>query len=179
MKKLYKNEHDEVLTGVIGGIGEYFSVDPTVLRIAFVVLVLITGVFPGIIAYIIAYFLIPEKPHGVSVMVTPPPMKTPEPKYEPKVEPEPEIEPVAPAINPDPTYKAKPEIKQEPVVEAPKTPMPITEEESTVTVEDLMEPAKAPEPIGGEGELTEKVASSATRRGDGTDTDEPKTPTTL
>jgi len=84
MKKLYKSEHDEVLTGIIGGIGEYFTIDPTVLRIGFVVLVLITGIFPGVIAYILAYFIIPERPHGLSTMVTPPPMKTPE---EPAVEP--------------------------------------------------------------------------------------------
>lgn len=78
MKKLYKSEFDQILTGVIGGIGEYFTVDPTVLRVAFVVLVLITGIFPGIIAYIIAYFIIPEKPHAVSTIVTPPPMERPE-----------------------------------------------------------------------------------------------------
>lgn len=66
------------MTGLIGGIGEYFSVDPTVLRIGFVVLVLITGIFPGVIAYIIAYFIVPEKPHAVSTIVTPPPMKNPE-----------------------------------------------------------------------------------------------------
>lgn len=78
MKKLYKSDFDQVITGVIGGIGEYFNIDPTVLRIAFVVLVLITGIFPGIIAYIIAYFIVPEKPHAVSTIVTPPPMEKPE-----------------------------------------------------------------------------------------------------
>lgn len=158
MKKLYKNEHDEVLTGVIGGIGEYFNVDPTVLRIAFVVLVLVTGVFPGIIAYIIAYFLVPEKPHGVSTLVTPPPMKTPEPKKE-----------STPESTVEHKEEAAPAMTHESKAEVPQTPKPITEEESTVTVEDLMEPAKAPEPIGGEGELTEKDR----------DIDEPKTPSTL
>jgi phage shock protein C len=158
MKKLYKNEHDEVLTGVIGGIGEYFSIDPTVLRIAFVVLVLITGVFPGIIAYIIAYFIIPEKPHGVSTLVTPPPMKTepkPEVKQEQKVEEKvvPKEEPVTPVPTP------------EPKMETPE-PGPITSEESKVTVEDLLKPSE-PVIIGGEDELTEK------------DADEPKTPATL
>jgi len=78
MKKLYKSERDQIITGVIGGIGEYFSIDPTVLRVAFVVLVLVTGIFPGIIAYIIAYFITPEKPHTVSTIVTPPPMERPE-----------------------------------------------------------------------------------------------------
>ncbi len=86
MKKLYKSERDQILTGIIGGMGEYFDVDPTILRIAFVVLVLITGIFPGVIAYIIAYFIIPETPHQISTMVTPPPMKTSEtPTPEPVV----------------------------------------------------------------------------------------------
>ncbi|MCX6703623.1 MAG: PspC domain-containing protein [Candidatus Zambryskibacteria bacterium] len=107
MKKLYKNQHDEVLTGVIGGIGEYFSIDPVVLRIGFVILVLISGIFPGIIAYIIAYFIIPEKPHGMSTLVTPPPMKTPE---TPVAEPT----PTAPATtNPE---EQKMEVKEESVV---------------------------------------------------------------
>ena len=78
MKKLYKSDFDQILTGVIGGVGEYFDVDPTVLRIGFVLLVVISGIFPGIIAYIIAYFLIPERPHAVSTIVTPPPMEKPE-----------------------------------------------------------------------------------------------------
>lgn len=86
MKKLYKSEHDEILTGILGGTGEYFSIDPTVLRIGFIVLVLITGIFPGIIAYIIAYFIIPERPHAVSTIVTPPPMKTPEDQKPPATE---------------------------------------------------------------------------------------------
>ncbi len=155
MKKLYKNEHDEVLTGMIGGIGEYFNVDPTVLRIAFVVLVLITGVFPGIIAYIIAYFLIPEKPHGVSTLVTPPPMKTSEPKAE-----------------------VKPESKAEPKVEMKEeAPQPdfghsmVTPEEATVTVDDLMEPTPT-ETIDGEIIKTNEpeVKENST---------EPKSPTTL
>lgn len=155
MKKLYKNEHDEVLTGVIGGIGEYFSIDPTVLRIAFVVLVLITGVFPGIIAYIIAYFIIPERPHDLSTMVTPPPMKTPEPKEEVKEEPKAEV---------------KVETKEE--VEAPQPNFGhsvVPPEEATVTVDDLMEPT-VQEHVGGELTQAEKKENH---------TDEPKSPTAL
>lgn len=62
MKKLYKSEQDSLVWGILGGIGEYFDIDPTVLRLGYVVLVLITGIFPGIIAYIVAYFIIPERP---------------------------------------------------------------------------------------------------------------------
>lgn len=104
MKRLYKNEHDEVLTGVIGGVGEYFDIDPTLIRIGFVILVFVTGVFPGIIAYIIAYFLVPDRPHQISTIVTPPPMKTPEtPVAEPIVTPTPEEPKVEPKIEDTPS----------------------------------------------------------------------------
>ena len=132
MKKLYKNQHDEVLTGVIGGLGEYFSIDPVVLRIGFVILVLISGIFPGIIAYIIAYFIIPEKPHGISTLVTPPPMKTPVADPTPTT---PTTE--APATTTPEEQKV--EVKEEPVVapamnteaqveEAVTTPTPTKED---------------------------------------------------
>jgi phage shock protein C len=62
MKKLYRSEKDTIVAGILGGFGEYFDVDPTILRLGFVVLVLITGIFPGVIAYIIAYFIIPDRP---------------------------------------------------------------------------------------------------------------------
>ena len=155
MKKLYKNEHDEVLTGMIGGIGEYFNVDPTVLRIGFVVLVLITGVFPGIIAYIIAYFIIPEKPHAVSTLVTPPPMKTPETSA------------VEPVTTPTPE-KPKVETKEE-------APQPdfghsmVTPEEATLTVDELMEPT-VQEHVGSELTQAEKKENR---------TDEPTSPTII
>ncbi len=62
MKKLYKSKENKVLTGVIGGLGEYYQIDPTILRVIFIILVLVTGVILGILAYIIASLIIPEKP---------------------------------------------------------------------------------------------------------------------
>ena len=62
MKKLYKSKTNRVFTGVIGGLGDYFSMDATVLRLFWVVIVLCTGVFPGVIAYIIGIFIVPEQP---------------------------------------------------------------------------------------------------------------------
>ncbi|MHB1316446.1 MAG: PspC domain-containing protein [Minisyncoccota bacterium] len=115
MKKLYKNEHNEIFTGVIGGIGEYFSVDPTVIRVGFTILVLITGIFPGIIAYIIAYFIIPDRPHGVSTLVTPPPMKTPEPVVTPEPTNTPET---TPAPKSEPVIEEKIIITPESVIES-------------------------------------------------------------
>jgi len=48
-----------MLGGVCGGIGEYLDIDPTIIRLLWA-LFLLTGV--GIIAYIIAWLIIPEKP---------------------------------------------------------------------------------------------------------------------
>lgn len=48
--------------GVLAGFGEYFDVDPTLLRVLFVVFVIVTGIFPGVIAYIIALVIVPQHP---------------------------------------------------------------------------------------------------------------------
>ncbi|MDD2215068.1 MAG: PspC domain-containing protein, partial [Eubacteriales bacterium] len=55
---------DRVLAGVCGGIGEYFGIDPVIVRLLVVVLTLAGG--SGLIAYIIAAIIIPEK-HGRNV----------------------------------------------------------------------------------------------------------------
>jgi len=67
MKRLYKSNSNFVFSGVLGGLGEYYEVDPTVLRLAFIVLVLVTGGFPGIVAYIIAAIIVPDKPTPVHI----------------------------------------------------------------------------------------------------------------
>lgn len=60
-KKLYKSETNKMLDGVCAGIGEYFDQDPTLIRIAFVLLTMVTGGFPGVIGYIILAIIIPKK----------------------------------------------------------------------------------------------------------------------
>lgn len=62
MRKLYKSDNDRILAGVIGGVGEYTDIDPTVLRLVYIVLAVMTGIFPCIIAYIIAVLIIPKRP---------------------------------------------------------------------------------------------------------------------
>jgi len=61
-KKLYRYPKDGILFGIGSGIGKYFSVDPVFIRLAIVVLVLLTGVWPGIVLYIILFFIIPVEP---------------------------------------------------------------------------------------------------------------------
>lgn len=50
-----------MIAGVIGGIAEYFDKDPTLLRILYVVLSVISAAFPGIFVYILLWIIIPER----------------------------------------------------------------------------------------------------------------------
>ena len=62
MKKLYRSRTNKVWGGVLGGLGEYTEVDPVVLRLAFAFMVLVTGIFPGVIAYLVALAIVPVHP---------------------------------------------------------------------------------------------------------------------
>ncbi len=61
VKKLYKSETDKKLSGVCAGIAEYYDVDPTLVRVAYTFITIITGVFPGLIAYIVLAWIMPKK----------------------------------------------------------------------------------------------------------------------
>jgi len=58
-KKLLRSTKNRMVAGVCGGIGEYFGVDPTVIRLVWVIFTLIS-MGAGIIAYIIAWIIVPE-----------------------------------------------------------------------------------------------------------------------
>ncbi len=60
MKKLYKSNQNKVIAGVCGGIAEYFDIDPTIIRLAWVLFCLIGG--SGVLGYIICALVIPSEP---------------------------------------------------------------------------------------------------------------------
>lgn len=60
-KRLYRSKTNRVFAGICGGLGEYVNVDPVMLRLIWVLIVVFTGIFPGVIAYFVAIFIIPEK----------------------------------------------------------------------------------------------------------------------
>jgi len=64
-KRLYKSNTNKVFTGVIGGVGEYFDIDPTLLRLAYIVLAILTAIFPAIVGYLIAFIVVPKLPDNV------------------------------------------------------------------------------------------------------------------
>ena len=59
MKKLYRSS-DRIVAGVCGGIAEYFDIDPTLIRVVYVILSLFSVAFPGVLLYIILMLLIPN-----------------------------------------------------------------------------------------------------------------------
>ncbi|QUH24405.1 PspC domain-containing protein [Serpentinicella alkaliphila] len=61
-KRIYLSKENSVISGVCGGIGEYFDIDPTVVRLFWILFSIFGGA--GIIGYIIAMVIIPENPHS-------------------------------------------------------------------------------------------------------------------
>jgi len=59
IKRLYRSNVDKIIGGVCGGLGEYMEVDPVLIRIIWTILGFV-GI--GIIAYIIAWIIIPKNP---------------------------------------------------------------------------------------------------------------------
>ena len=60
-KPLRRSTGNRMIAGVCGGIAHWLDWDPTVVRVAYVLLSLFSAAFPGIIAYIILWLLIPEE----------------------------------------------------------------------------------------------------------------------
>jgi phage shock protein C len=61
-KRLYRSKSDAMIAGVCGGLGEYFNLDPTVVRLLAVLLLIVTGFFPVGLIYIILSVVIPRNP---------------------------------------------------------------------------------------------------------------------
>ncbi|MBI2109425.1 MAG: PspC domain-containing protein [Parcubacteria group bacterium] len=61
MKHLYRSRTNKVFAGICGGLGEYLAVDPVILRVIWLLIVIFTGLVPGLVAYLIAIFVIPVK----------------------------------------------------------------------------------------------------------------------
>ena len=61
--RLVRSQTDRRIAGVCGGLADYFDVDPTIVRVAWVIVSIIPGaVVFGVIAYLVAWFIIPRAP---------------------------------------------------------------------------------------------------------------------
>lgn len=80
MKKLTRSTDDRKLAGVCGGLGKFVNIDPTVLRLLVVFVGIATGIVPMLIAYVVAWAIVPEEPF---VSAHRPAAETPEPPPDP------------------------------------------------------------------------------------------------
>jgi phage shock protein C len=58
-RKLYRSQNNRIFLGVCGGLGEYFSIDPTIVRVLAVLITIFTWIVPGLIAYLIMALIAP------------------------------------------------------------------------------------------------------------------------
>jgi len=61
VKQMFRSKDNRIIAGVCAGIAEYAELDPTLVRLLWAGLTILTAVFPGIIIYIIAWIIMPEK----------------------------------------------------------------------------------------------------------------------
>ena len=59
MKKLFKSKTNKFICGVCGGLAEYADTDPTIIRLAAVLLIFASGLFLGLLLYLIAAIIMP------------------------------------------------------------------------------------------------------------------------
>ena len=72
-KKLYRSRTDKMIAGVCGGLGKYLSVDPTLIRLTFVLLLLF-GIGSGLLVYFIMMLIVPLEPEAAAIPVESPSM---------------------------------------------------------------------------------------------------------
>ena len=71
-KRLYRSRTNKTFSGVCGGLGEYLNIDPTLVRVLWVVASLFMAGFPGLIVYIVLACVIPEAPEQPEAWQQPP-----------------------------------------------------------------------------------------------------------
>lgn len=63
-RKLYRSDKDKMIAGICGGVAEYFNADATIVRLLFVLITFMTGIFPIGLTYFIAWAIIPQRESG-------------------------------------------------------------------------------------------------------------------
>jgi phage shock protein C len=59
-RQLRRSRTNRLIAGVVGGLAEYFGVDPTLMRVVYVVGSIVSAAFPGLLVYLLLWLLIPE-----------------------------------------------------------------------------------------------------------------------
>lgn len=60
-KRLEKDKEKALVSGVLAGMANYFEQDPTLFRVLAIAFLILTGVFPGILLYLAAMFVMPKR----------------------------------------------------------------------------------------------------------------------
>lgn len=59
-KRLARSGSNSMFAGVAGGLAEYFNIDPTVVRLLFVLFAFVSGFFPALFVYLVLWFVLPR-----------------------------------------------------------------------------------------------------------------------
>ena len=68
MKKRLTKSRNKILTGVFGGIADYFDLDPAIVRIIGAAIIIFTGFFPGSLLYLVAAIVMPDSGSSTPTM---------------------------------------------------------------------------------------------------------------
>lgn len=60
MKMLQRSRKSRMIAGICGGLGDYFGIDPTMVRVIYVIVSIFSAAFPGILIYLILWAVIPN-----------------------------------------------------------------------------------------------------------------------
>ena len=63
-ERLYRSVDDRVIAGVCGGLAVRLAVDPSLVRVAWAIIAILTGIFPLLVLYVIMAIVVPEEPTG-------------------------------------------------------------------------------------------------------------------
>jgi len=62
MKKLYRSRENKVFYGLVGGLGDYFEIDPKILRVAWIAVSILSAFVPGVLVYVFSCMVVPVAP---------------------------------------------------------------------------------------------------------------------
>jgi phage shock protein C len=60
-KRLERADEQKVIAGVLAGLAKYFDQDPALFRISAIAFLLVTGIFPGLLIYLVAWIMMPRR----------------------------------------------------------------------------------------------------------------------
>jgi phage shock protein C len=69
-KKLTRSRTDRKIGGVCGGMAEYLDLDATLVRLIWLFVTIMSGVFPGFVVYVLAWIIVPEEPAPAPAVAT-------------------------------------------------------------------------------------------------------------